>query len=75
MGALVMWAYFQRFGCSKVSRYLNIDQVPIIHNQPDWQGGLFGVRQAELFAHFETLITKSEPSPYSLLAAGIRNSW
>lgn len=61
MGALVMWAYFKRFGCHKVSRYLNIDQAPTIHNQPDWQGGLFGTRQAELFAHFESIISKSTP--------------
>lgn len=61
MGALVMWAYFQRFGTSKVSRYLNIDQAPIIHNQPDWQGGVFGAQQNELFAQFESLISKTEP--------------
>ena len=45
MGAQVMWAYFERYGSAKVSRYLNIDQSPAIHNQPDWQGGLFGARQ------------------------------
>ena len=61
MGALVMWAYFQRFGTSRVSRYLNIDQAPIIHNQPDWQGGLFGTRQTELFTYFDKLIGKSAP--------------
>ncbi len=61
MGALVMWAYFKRFGTSKISRYLNIDQAPIIHNQPDWQGGVFGERQIELFAQFESLIAKAEP--------------
>ena len=61
MGALVMWAYFKRFGTSKVSRYLNIDQAPIIHNQPDWQGGVFGARQEELFAQFESLISRAKP--------------
>lgn len=61
MGALVMWAYFKGFGTDKVSRYLNIDQAPIIHNQADWQGGLFGNRQTELFAQFETLISKTAP--------------
>lgn len=61
MGALVMWAYFERFGTHKVSRYLNIDQAPVIHNQADWQGGLFGSQQATLFAQFEALITKSAP--------------
>ncbi len=61
MGALVMWAYFQHFGTSHVSRYLNIDQAPIIHNQRDWQGGLFGTRQTELFDYFKKLITNSAP--------------
>lgn len=62
MGALVMWAYFQRFGTQHVSRYLNIDQVPLIHNQPDWQdGGVFGTRQTELFAQFKQLITNTNP--------------
>lgn len=62
MGALVMWAYFQRFGTQHVSRYLNIDQVPLIHNQPDWQdGGVFGTRQTELFAQFKQLIANTNP--------------
>jgi len=62
MGALVMWAYFQRFGTQRVSHYLNIDQAPIIHNQPDWQGGgVFGARQTELFAQFTQLITDVAP--------------
>lgn len=61
MGALMMWAYFKCFGTSKISHYLNIDQAPIVHNQPDWQGGVFGARQTELFAQFERLIADAEP--------------
>ena len=62
MGALVMWAYFKRFGHNSVSRYLNIDQAPLIHNQLDWQdGGVFGTRQTELFAQFTRLIANAEP--------------
>lgn len=61
MGALVMWAYFRRFGTGKVSRYLNIDQAPIIRNQPDWQGGVFGAQQNELFAQFKRLIDDTRP--------------
>lgn len=61
MGALVMWAYFKRFGTSKISRYLNIDQAPIIHNQSGFQGGVFGARQDELFAQFKKLINNTEP--------------
>ena len=61
MGALVMWAYFQRFGAQRVSRYLNIDQAPLIHHQTDWQGGVFGARQTELFTQFERLIHQMAP--------------
>lgn len=61
MGALVMWAYFQRFGTIDVSHYLNIDQAPMIHNQPDCQGGVFGARQDEIFAKFIALIDNSAP--------------
>ncbi|MEN6670929.1 alpha/beta hydrolase [Psychrobacter sp. B38] len=61
MGALVMWSYFERFGVSRVSRYLNIDQSPVIHNQADWQGGLFGARQQELFEVFQEIIDQTLP--------------
>lgn len=61
MGALVMWAYFERFGVSRVSRYLNIDQSPVIHNQPDWQGGLFGGRQEEVFGVLQDIINRTLP--------------
>lgn len=59
MGAQVMWSYFTRYGSDRVSRYLNIDQTPTIHNQGDWQGGLFGARQEEIFATFRGLIEAS----------------
>lgn len=61
MGALVMWAYFKRFSTNQVSRYLNIDQAPIIHNQQGFQGGVFGAQQDELFAQFESLINNTKP--------------
>lgn len=61
MGALVMWAYFKHFGTSKISHYLNIDQAPVVHNQPDWQGGVFGERQAKLFDKFKQLIDDTDP--------------
>ena len=61
MGALVMWSYFERVGTARVSRYLNIDQSPVIHNQPDWQGGLFGDRQKEMFAVFQEIVDKTLP--------------
>ena len=61
MGALVMWSYFERFGTDRVSRYLNIDQSPVIHNQPNWQGGLFGNRQKEMFAVFQDIVDRTLP--------------
>jgi pimeloyl-ACP methyl ester carboxylesterase len=61
MGALVMWAYFEHFGLSRVSRYLNIDQSPAIHNQLDWQGGLFGKQQQERFEVFHEVVDLTLP--------------
>lgn len=61
MGAQVMWAYFERFGTYQVSRFLNIDQNPVIHNQLDWQGGLFGSRQQEVFDIFRDVIDMTLP--------------
>ena len=61
MGALVMWAYFSRFGTDKVSRFLNIDQAPLIHHQPDCHAGVFGDKQGQMFARFRTLIAASQP--------------
>lgn len=61
MGAQVMWAYFERYGTAKVSRYLNIDQNPAIHNQSDWQGGLFGERQQEVFEVFHNVVDMTLP--------------
>jgi len=41
---------------SKIKRYLNIDQSPIVHNQPDWQGGVFGDKQAQIFEQFSEVL-------------------
>lgn len=56
MGAQIMWSYFTQYGSDKVSRYLNIDQPPIIANKHDWRGGLFGERQDEIFGIFRDLL-------------------
>ncbi|MGM8910791.1 alpha/beta fold hydrolase [Psychrobacter sp. 1U1] len=61
MGAQVMWGYFERFGMSRVSRYMNIDQSPAIHNQADWQGGLFSERQQEVFDIFHEVVDMTLP--------------
>ena len=41
---------------SKIKRYLNIDQSPIVHNPPDWQGGVFGDKQAQIFEQFSEVL-------------------
>lgn len=46
---------------SKVKRYLNIDQSPIVHNHADWQGGVFGEKQAEVFEQFNTVLQATLP--------------
>lgn len=61
MGAQVMWAYFEKYGQQRISRYLNIDQTPTVHNQPNWQGGIFGSRQKEVFQIFQELIDEGLP--------------
>ncbi len=61
MGALVMWSYFTYFSVSRVSRYLNIDQSPVIHNQSDWHGGLFGARQEEVFGILQNIVDMTLP--------------
>ncbi len=61
MGAQVMWAYFEQYGIARVSHYLNIDQSPTIHNQSDWQGGLFGTRQQEVFDIFHNVVDMTLP--------------
>ncbi|WP_296205458.1 alpha/beta fold hydrolase [Psychrobacter sp. UBA3962] len=87
MGALVVWAHFNRYtnndNCfpkatgdnsktsnnkrpstkkhSKIKRYLNIDQSPIVHNQPDWQGGVFGKNQTQIFDQFREVLQATLP--------------
>lgn len=56
MGAQVMWSYFTKYGSDRVTRYLNIDQTPTIHNQDGWKGGLFGSRQEEVFGKLQDLL-------------------
>lgn len=46
---------------SKIKRYLNIDQSPIVHNQPDWQGGVFGDKQAQIFEQFSEVLQATLP--------------
>lgn len=42
-------------GFDGVRRYLHIDQSPCVGNREDWSFGLFGERQAEIFAALQQL--------------------
>ncbi|MDO8331684.1 MAG: alpha/beta hydrolase [Fluviicoccus sp.] len=45
----------KEFGLHGVRRYLHIDQSPCVGNRPDWNHGLFGHRQDELFGQMHRL--------------------
>lgn len=46
---------------NKVRRYLNIDQSPVVHHQPDWHGGVFGDKQDEVFERFASVLQATLP--------------
>lgn len=53
---------------SRVRRYLHIDQSPCVGNRPDWNYGLFGTQQVELFNQFEQMLSIIAPfEPHLLL--------
>ncbi len=56
----------------KVKRYLNIDQAPVIHHQPDYQGGVFGEEQAKIFGEFAKVLAAT--LPYVNSDSGLENS-
>lgn len=62
MGALTSLKWQQEGrSWAKVARYLHIDQSPAPCNSNDWQHGLFGEQQDELFAQFRALVTAISP--------------
>ncbi len=50
-------------GFVAVKRYLHIDQSPCVGNREDWQHGLFGSRQDELFAKLRAIVAVLDAHP------------
>ncbi|MFO1391957.1 MAG: alpha/beta hydrolase [Agitococcus sp.] len=62
MGALTSLKWQQQGrSWAKVVRYLHIDQSPAPCNTDDWQHGLFGEQQDQLFCQFRVLVTDLSP--------------
>ncbi|MDB4991164.1 MAG: alpha/beta hydrolase, partial [Myxococcaceae bacterium] len=56
MGALTTVQSFHLFGGTRFSRYMHIDQGPVIHNGADYEFGLLGDAQTPFFARLHTLL-------------------
>lgn len=56
LGATTALHVRQRTGFEGVRGYLHIDQSPNVLNGPDWQHGLAGERQADLFRHMRAAL-------------------
>lgn len=75
-GAYVCLVYNQEYGFDRVGRYLNIEHGPQSRNGADWEHGLFGERQDELFARFQALLDGARragiDTPYRQLPKPLR---
>jgi pimeloyl-ACP methyl ester carboxylesterase len=60
MGAFTAVQSFKLFGGARYSRYLHVDQGPVIRNSEGYSHGLLGPRQPEFFARMATLIDALE---------------
>jgi non-heme chloroperoxidase len=58
MGAFTAVQSFKLFGRSRFSRYLHVDQGPVIRNHAGYEHGLLGARQAEFFGRLERLLAR-----------------
>lgn len=56
MGAFTALQSFKLHGGARFSRYLHIDQGPVIHNRDGYPHGLLGDQQAAFFARLRTLL-------------------
>lgn len=78
-GAYTCLIYNQLYGFDRVSRYLNIEHSPEARNHDDWQSGLFGHKQDELFEVFRQLSdmadTVGRATPYKQLPAEARQAF
>jgi non-heme chloroperoxidase len=56
MGAFSTVQSFRLHGGKRFSRYLHIDQGPVIHNGPDYAFGMLGAAQPAFFARLRALL-------------------
>ncbi|MEY4513435.1 MAG: hypothetical protein RLZZ450_5557 [Pseudomonadota bacterium] len=56
MGAFTTVQSFRLFGGERFSRYLHIDQGPVIHNRADYAFGMLGAAQARFFTRLRSLL-------------------
>ena len=79
MGALTGLKLNQVGLFSRVSKYLHIDQSPQVRNSADWQYGLFGAAQDQMFARFHQLVQRlgaqGIDTPYQQLPAAMRRDF
>ena len=78
MGAFAAVRSFQLFGGARFSRYMHIDQGPIIRNRDDYPHGLLGPAQPAFFARLEELTRALEGlagEPYDALPSALRREF
>lgn len=56
MGAFTTVQSFRLFGGERFSRYLHVDQGPVIHNSADYAFGMLGDAQGRFFARLRSLL-------------------
>lgn len=78
MGACAAMAYQQRYGFSRIRRYVHIDQSPCIQNRADWQWGLFGAQHDAKLGRWDTMLAEFErhgrDTPFEALPANLRKA-
>jgi non-heme chloroperoxidase len=60
MGAFTTVQSFRLFGGERFSRYLHVDQGPVIHNRADYAFGMLGAAQGQFFARLRSLLSDLE---------------
>lgn len=55
-GAYTALSYNKKYGFDRISHYMNIEHCAQSRNGDDWEHGIFGDRQAEIFQQFDSLL-------------------
>lgn len=79
MGAFTAVQSFQLTGAPRFSRYMHVDQGPIIKNRDDYAHGMMGDLQPAFFARLEALLSTLDDDhlarPYHALPLAIRREF